>query len=253
MKRIESVKNAKVKEWKKLHTKKEREKTGLFIIEGEHLVEEVLKTSVDVEEIIVREGEQLPSHWDIKDYSVIEVTKEVMSSLSDTERPQGFAAICQQQSHQLTLSKLNKVLLLDAVQDPGNIGTMIRTADSAGFDAVVLGEGTVDCYNSKVLRSTQGSLFHIPVVKGNLNEWIENMCNENVPVYGTALEGGTSYTNVEAQKRFALLLGNEGNGVKKELLQKTTQNLYVPIYGNAESLNVSIAAGILMYHLISSY
>jgi TrmH family RNA methyltransferase len=145
-----------------------------------------------------------------------------------------------------------KLLLIDAVQDPGNIGTMIRTADAAGIDAVILGEGCADLYNPKVVRSTQGSLFHMPVIKGNLSEIIDELKQIGTPVYGTALEGASPFEEVEKSSRFALLVGNEGQGVSKELLEKTTKNLYIPIYGKSESLNVGIAAGILMYHLRKS-
>ena len=123
---------------------------------------------------------------------------------------------------------------------------MIRTADAAGMDAVILGEGCADPYNPKVVRSTQGSLFHIPILKTRLEEFMNTI---SIPIYGTALEGGVPYQQVEPSDEFALLVGNEGQGVSKDLLSKTTKNLYIPIYGKSESLNVAIAAGILMYYL----
>ena len=114
----------------------------------------------------------------------------------------------------------------------------------------MLGEGCVDAYNSKVLRSTQGSIFHLPIVKGNLEEWVDKLKENNVPVYGTALENGVPYGEVTPTGSFALIVGNEGNGVRQEILAKD-QNLYIPIYGGAESLNVAVAAGILTYYLQS--
>ena len=114
---------------------------------------------------------------------------------------------------------------------------------------IILGEGTADLYNPKVLRSAQGSHFHLPIIKGNLSSWIDRLKTEEIPVYGTALENSAAYNTVTSTDSFALILGNEGNGVSPSILDSTDQNLYVPIYGKSESLNVAIAAGILMYHL----
>ncbi|MGX2960811.1 TrmH family RNA methyltransferase [Peribacillus sp. JNUCC 23] len=249
MKYIESVKNQKVKQWKKLLTKKEREQTGTYLIEGFHLVEEALKESDIVREVIVSIEAVIPGKFKLEGTEVTYVTSEVLHAISDTETPQGIAAICDQKKIRFEDLSPKKVLLIDAVQDPGNIGTMIRTADAAGIDAVILGEGCADAYNPKVIRSTQGSIFHMPVLKGNLTEIIGTLKEQNIPVYGTALEKAVSYDQVEKSETFALLVGNEGQGVDKKLLAQTTQNLYIPIFGKSESLNVGIAAGILMYHL----
>lgn len=245
LKYIESVKNPKVKTWKKLLMKKERDKSGKFLVEGFHLVEEALTEQI-VTEVIINQDMELPTQFSVEGVDVYYVRNDVMKAISDTETPQGIAAVCEQQSQHVSASGFDKILLLDAIQDPGNLGTMIRTADAAGMDAVVLGDGCVDVYNPKVVRSTQGSLFHLPILKANLAELIDEL---KIPVYGTALEGGVSFEQVEKADQFALLVGNEGQGVSKELLGKTTKNLYIPLYGKSESLNVGIAAGILMYYL----
>ncbi|CAH0346275.1 RNA methyltransferase [Bacillus sp. CECT 9360] len=249
MKYIESAKNPKVKQWKKLLTKKERDKAGRFLVEGFHLVEEALNEGNLVLEVIVSEDAELPVHFKLEGIEVINAANDVLKAISDTETPQGIAAVCEQRN--VTFEDINpeKVLIIDAVQDPGNIGTMIRTADAAGIDAVILGEGCADPYNPKVIRSTQGSLFHIPVIKGNLDDMIDQLKNRDIPVYGTALENSVPFENVKKAQSYALLVGNEGQGVNIDLLTKTTQNLYIPIYGKSESLNVAIAAGILLYHL----
>ena len=164
MKHITSIKNGQVKEWKKLYTKKERDKSGLFLIEGFHLVEEALKAGL-IQHLILHENTDIPHTWNYEDIPVTVVTNEVMKALSDTETPQGIMAVCQKPKVELSSLKGKKFLLIDSVQDPGNIGTMIRTADAAGIDAVILGEGCADPYNPKVIRSTQGSLFHLPIHK----------------------------------------------------------------------------------------
>ncbi|MER2038390.1 MAG: RNA methyltransferase [Solibacillus sp.] len=252
MKRIESTQNALVKHWKKLVTqRKEREKTGEYIIEGFHLVEEALKHKEQVVQIIVREGVDLPLLWAIDDVEIIQVNDAVAKEIAETENSQGVFAHCKQRSlSEDEMFDWRKVLLVDAVQDPGNIGTMIRTADAAGIDAVVLGKGCVDAFNPKTLRSAQGSHFHIPVVRGDLMEWIENLQLDGVRVYGTSLEESISYKDVQPSNAFALIVGNEGSGISPQLLAKTDQNVIIPILGGAESLNVAVATGILLYTFV---
>lgn len=247
MKYIQSDKNPQVKQWKKLQTRKERDKSGTFLVEGFHLVEEALKQKEYVEEIILNEKTELPPSWDYGAIPVTVVTDEISRQLAETETTQGIFAVCRQR--QQTLESAQTFLLIDSVQDPGNLGTMIRTADAAGIDAVIVGKGSVDTYNPKVLRSAQGSHFHLPVISGDLTEWIDRLNEDDIPVYGTALENGSVFTEADSNEAFALLVGNEGSGVNKELLVKTTQNLYIPIYGKSESLNVAVAAGILLYFL----
>lgn len=173
LKRIESVQNQKVKQWRKLHTKKERDASGTFLIEGMHLVEEAIKNKSDIKELILSEETAIPKHWDLDNLSIIYVTKEIMKAISETETPQGAAAVCIQKDSG-SISTWKKVILIDALQDPGNLGTIIRTADAAGLDGVILGDGTVDPYNSKAVRSSQGSIFHIPVVR---KKWMKPFQN----------------------------------------------------------------------------
>jgi TrmH family RNA methyltransferase len=247
LKYIQSDKNPQVKQWKKLQTRKERDRSGTFLIEGFHLVEEALKQNDHVLEIILSEKTEMPHSWDYGEVPVSVVTEEISRQLADTETTQGIFAVCRQPDQKLEGGKT--FLLIDSVQDPGNLGTMIRTADAAGIDAVIVGKGSVDIYNPKVLRSAQGSHFHLPVLGGELSEWMDRLNGEQIPVYGTALENGAVYTEVSPNESFALLVGNEGSGVNKELLARTTQNLYIPIFGKSESLNVAVAAGILLYYL----
>lgn len=246
MKQILSVKNPQIKEWKKRLTKKDRDKTGTFLVEGFHLVEEAFKADAIID-LIVSEEIDVPS-WDYGEIPVTIVTKEIIKELSDTETPQGILALCRQQTNQDILNTAQTFIAIDQVQDPGNLGTIIRTADAAGLDAVIIGEGTVDIYNPKVVRSGQGSHFHLPIVKMNLPAFIDTLKERNIPVFGTALENGRNYRETKKTESFCLIVGNEGNGVSKEVLSKTDTNLYIPIHGKSESLNVAVAAGILMYY-----
>lgn len=250
MERILSKKNDRVKKWKKLHTKKGRDLSGLYLIEGFHLIAEAMEHNAFIQEFLVSEQVKEILFEKYPQEKVVVISKEIADYLSDTESPQGVFAIVEKESPIVPTSFTKPYLLLDNVQDPGNVGTMIRTADAAGYGGVVLGKGTVDLYNSKVLRSTQGGHFHFPVYEDDLSNWFTAFKSNNFPIYGTELnEDATSYREVKAPEVYGLVMGNEGNGMDKELLKQTTKNLYIPITGQAESLNVAVAAGILMFSL----
>ncbi|MFS0787440.1 RNA methyltransferase [Shouchella sp. 1P09AA] len=245
MKTIESTKNERIKAWKKLHTKKGREQSGLFLIEGEHLVEEAIAANVDIDAIITtREEWRMSFSGD-----VFYVTPVVMKELSQTESSQGMIAVCKKKNWKQPDSFSGTYVLLDRLQDPGNVGTIIRTALAMNATAVVCGKGTVDLYNDKVIRSTQGALFHLPVYHGDLHQWIDACKDVNTPVIGTALTNAKPLDKNVTYESFALLVGNEGEGVQPSLLEKTTENVYIPIQERAESLNVGIATGILLFSL----
>ncbi|KMK74589.1 TrmH family RNA methyltransferase [Alkalihalobacillus pseudalcaliphilus] len=249
MKRIESAKNPQIKQWKKLQTKKGREQTGLFIIEGAHLVEEAAKAQMKFEALLITDESQLDKRWNMDKRHVYIVNGTVIKELSETDSPQGLVAIVQMRALSQNIAARGQWLLIDRVQDPGNIGTMIRTAEACGLTGVILGQGSVDLYNGKVIRATQGAAFHIPVIKADLLQVIDEFQANNIPVFGTAFEDATSFRDIEEQAQFALVVGNEGQGVAKDILSKCKQNLYIPIIGQAESLNVAVASGILMYAL----
>lgn len=252
MKEILSTKNGLIKERKKLHKRKYREQEGKYLLEGFHLVEEAVKYGANVEEIFIdARGQKEWGTWVTEQVSTTYfVSDEVMKQLSDLPTPQGMVAVVQKEPA-TEISYQGKWLLLDNVQDPGNVGTMIRTADAAGFTGVLLGKGTADIYSTKVLRSMQGSQFHLPVIACDLLEVVPKFQENHIPVYGTELNvDAVQFNQVEKTAHVALILGNEGQGVATELLQMTTKNLYIPIYGQAESLNVGVAAGVLMYAFV---
>ncbi|MGX7417518.1 TrmH family RNA methyltransferase [Carnobacterium gallinarum] len=251
METILSTKNDRVKQWKKLQTKKGREKSGTYLIEGYHLLDEALKNQATLLAVIISEENQSNKLLLNEDIPQFMISTEIAKQLSETETSQGIFAVIKMVS--LTKENLDLTkpyLFLDNVQDPGNVGTMIRTADAAGFGGIVLGKGSVDLYNSKVLRSMQGSHFHLPIFQEDLTDWFALFKEHQIPVYGTELnEAAASYQTISPMDRFALVMGNEGNGMSESLLKATTKNLYIPIAGQAESLNVAVAAGILMFSL----
>ncbi|WP_431804636.1 TrmH family RNA methyltransferase [Halobacillus andaensis] len=241
---ITSLTNNKVKEWKKLQKRKYRDRNGLFIVEGNHLVEEAFKSDWNVEELIIREDVDFSLDRDIP---VTSVSTKVFKEIAETETPQGIAAVVK--FKEFTYKPLTHTLLIDSVQDPGNLGTLIRTADAAGFNQVIVGKGSVDIFNEKVLRATQGSIFHLPVIQEDLEKVIPDLKDNGITVYAAALENSLPYKQHDPAETSALIVGNEGQGIRSEVLDMASHKISIPIYGNAESLNVAIAAAILMYHL----
>lgn len=242
---ITSIQNAQVKNWAKLKMKKFRLKTGCFLVEGEHLVTEVHNSDWKIHELIVQEGTNAPNF--VGEYPSTIVADNVFQHITDTKTPQGIAAIVEVKEPKWL--DFNLVLLIDSIQDPGNLGTMIRTADAVGFDAVVLGDHSVDVYNSKVLRSTQGSLFHVPVFQETLTAKIPILQKDGFTIWGTSLDNALPYKESTVTNKMGLLVGNEGNGVDQSLIDLADYSVKIPIHGQAESLNVSVAAGIIMYHI----
>lgn len=254
MEKITSTKNVKVKHWKKLHSSKGRKESGQYILEGEHLYQEAKKAGVLLQEIIITQNfldKQSSTDLNNSSQSVFIVTDEIMKIISLTQTSQGILCILKMNEDTLPEEINGKLILLDGVQDPGNAGTIVRTADAAGYAGVVFGLGSVDPYNDKVVRSMQGSHFHIPLYRGDLSEVVDQYVERDIPVYGTALdERAQDFRTISESSSLALIFGNEGNGISENILAKTTQNLYIPILGEAESLNVAIAAGILIYHFL---
>ncbi|EQC2288639.1 TrmH family RNA methyltransferase, partial [Listeria monocytogenes] len=217
---------------------------------GFHLVEEALRQDGLVLELLVSNGVSVPEEWLKGDYDVFEISTEISHLISETMTEQGVFAVVATSEPDMMLLYGKKLLLVDAVQDPGNVGTLIRTADAAGYDCVVLGKGSADLYNPKVIRSTQGSHFHIPVIQADLFDWIANLEEEGVPVIGAVLDDqAKSLNDMTKRDTLALMVGNEGNGISPELQDRLSEKVYIPIYGDSESLNVAVAAGILLYGL----
>ncbi|UOQ47190.1 RNA methyltransferase [Gracilibacillus caseinilyticus] len=240
---LTSVKNEKVKSWRKLKKKKERDSEGKFLIEGYHLIEEAMKSEWNIEEIIYQTGSDVEGGW--KHFPLHEVTDNVMMAITETKNPQGVLAVIHKKEG--SNANISRALLIDRVQDPGNVGTMIRTADAAGFDTVILGEGTADLYNDKVIRATQGSLFHMEIYQANLNDTMNELKQHGITVWSTGLSNADYYHDLAIPDKLAIIVGNEGEGVAAEIMAQADQNVKIPIYGKAESLNVSIAAAVLMY------
>ncbi|MBO5414168.1 MAG: RNA methyltransferase [Bacilli bacterium] len=237
---ITSLTNQEVKYLDKLKQRKYRELEKKFLVEGEHLVEEAIKKSV-LDKIIVLEN----SNFNF-DYPKVEVTEEVMKKISSLDTPPNIIGLC----NMLQEDEIgSKVLILDTIQDPGNLGTIIRSAVAFNVDTIILSENTVDLYNPKVIRSTQGMIFHINIVRRNLIEEINNLKTRNIPIYTTNVESGEDIKNVKDISKYALIVGNEGNGVRNDIATLADHNIYISMNSKVESLNVGVATSILLYEL----
>lgn len=207
-----------------------------------------------ISEILVTQDFKHRNELEVPDnVEVIEISDNVAKHLSETPSPQGIFAVVNlpENAEEKPKKATGAWLFLDGVQDPGNIGTMVRTADACGFSGVVFGEGCADMFQPKVVRAMQGSQFHLKLCSGNLIEWAKEFKQRKLPVFGSELnDQARSYDQVGRHSDFALVMGNEGNGMSEKLLKETSLNLYIPIKGHAESLNVAVAAGILMFGLM---
>lgn len=241
---IESSHNPNVKRWMKLKQKKYRSQLGQFIVEGEHLVLEALKANV-IKEVIARDNVKLPLFIEESGCIVYRLKEPLFAQIASTQTPQPIMAVCEMRPK--SMLKMKRILLLDRVQDPGNLGTLLRSAVAFGFDGAILGEGCVDVYNEKVIRSTQGAIFTLAIESHDLSTYIPYLLEQGISVFGTSLENGYPLAQIEEVPQMAFILGNEGSGVLKELLSLTNQNIFIEMSENIESLNVSIAGSIIMY------
>lgn len=229
---IESVNNEKIKKYAKLNEKKYRDLEGLFIVEGSHLIEEAIKKGVLVEAFSI-------------DGSIgTMVSESVMRKLSSLKTVPNELGIVKKIDN---FKIQGNILVLDGIQDPGNLGTIIRSAVAFDIDTIVASNDTVDLYNPKTIRSSEGMIFNINYVVGDLNEILSSL--DNYVIYTTNVFDGESVDTVNKGENYAIIMGNEGNGVKDSISKFANKRLYIPISSKCESLNVAIATSIILYEL----
>jgi len=240
---ITSLENDRIKNYIKLKDKKYRKKTNTFIVEGLHLVLEAYKSGMLVE-LIIEKDEVLPL-----DVPVIYVTNEIINKISSLDTPSNIMGLCK--INEDTTIKGTKILMLDGIQDPGNLGTIIRSSVAFNVDTIILGENTVDLYNPKVIRATQGMVFHTNIINKNLKSSIGELKSKEIPIYGTKVEYGEDVRKLPSKdkKAYGLVVGNEGNGVSDEILELCDKYIYIDMNDKVESLNVGVATSIVLYEL----
>lgn len=252
---IESKDNNLFKETKKLKERKNRNKNNKYIIEGFRLVEEAFKANLTIEYLIVTKEDNEKMDTYIGKYlnsntKIYLMSDGLFKELISTEQPQGILAVANMKDNILK-DDGSFYLLCDKVQDPGNLGTIIRTAHAAGIDGIILTKGTVDIYNDKTVRATMGSLFYLPVVYDDDNlSLIKDLKEKDFKIVVTSLETDKDFYEEDLKGKVVLTVGNEGNGVSDEVYELADTKVKIPMPGNAESLNVAVASSIIMYEKV---
>ena len=242
---ITSKANSVVKNAKKLHQKKYRK--SAYLIEGWHLFEEAVQAGVTIEKIFALESyrDQLAAFP-----QTVWVSEDILLDLADSQTPQGIVAVVQKEEVEQVDLNQGKFLFLEDVQDPGNVGTIIRTADAAGFTGVIVSDKSADIYSLKTLRSMQGSHFHLPIYRMSSQRLLEGAKEADIPVLATTLsKDSVDYRELPPIENFVLVMGNEGQGISPLMAESADQLVHICMKGQAESLNVAVAAGILIFHL----
>lgn len=249
IKKITSAQNEYIKKLSKLNSKKYREESGLFLAEGEHLAEMVYASSYEVESILMTE-EYYVKNPDKFSGEIILVPESIMAKIADAKTPQGVLAVVKMPEEVKGLT-CGRYIYCDNLQDPGNVGTVIRTADAFSFSGVILSRGSADVYSPKVIRSSQGSIFNIDVVTDKDTDFLIE-AKKNFKITSTALYGDcVTVKEMKVSDNQIFVIGNEGSGVSKEILDMSDEIVYIPMTGKAESLNAAVAASILMYEVTS--
>jgi TrmH family RNA methyltransferase len=233
---INSLNNFRVLQWYKLKDKKHRNAQKLFIAEGYHSVCEAFKTGF-LKEVITTEKE---SRFDV---ATFQVTGDVMAKLSSLATPTKILGICHQKE---SAAYKGNLLLIDQIHHPGNLGTIIRSAVAFNVDTVVL-DNSVDAYNQKVIQSARGMYFHINIIKRPLKEFMAELAEQNYQLIGTDVKGGVSPDSIKVNSRRAVLIGNESEGLSGGLLDLCDIKARIDMSGRCDSLNVGVAAGIILY------
>lgn len=261
---ITSKDNETIKHIKKLNEKKHRDEKQKYIIEGIKIVEEALQERAEIEKIIIckesLEANEIPETLiqKIEKYKseyecnceCIYVTEKIFKTLTQVTNPQGIIAIIKKKNTTKIDYSEDIIVILDDVQDPGNVGTILRTVDSIGLKQIIVSKGTADVYNPKVVRSTMGAIFRVNVIeKENIKKAIEEMQQNQYKLVVTSLQTENQIYNIDYNKKI-IVMGNEANGVKKDIQDMADEKVKIPMLGKTESLNVSIATGIILYEYV---
>ena len=255
---ITSKDNEQIKHIKKLKEKKYREEYNEFIIEGIKMIEEAINENVKIKSIIIcddcKSQGAIPNElmYEIAKLNCIYVAEKVFNTITDVINPQGIMAIVEKPNLDEIDYNESNFLLLDNIQDPGNLGTILRTADSLDIKQIIVSKGTTDAYNLKVVRSTMGAIFRVKIIEvQNLSKTIKEMKKHKIKVYATDLQTNKSIYDVDYEKS-AIVIGNEANGVSNEVLEEASQRIKIPMLGKTESLNAAVATSIILYEIFRS-
>lgn len=248
---IESKSNSLFKDLKKLKDKKKyRDEKKQYIVEGFRFVKEAIKSNTSLEYVIFTEDfcekeKEFIDSLEKLNIKLVIMAKVLLNEICDTENPQGIIAVVEFKNSVLNLG--NMIILVDKVQDPGNMGTIIRTAHAVGASSIIITKGTVDIYNDKVLRSSMGSIFYIPVIEDYNLDLIKDLKSKEYKLLVSSLQGENNFFEENLKGKVIIAVGNEGNGVSDEVYEISDIKVKIPMPGNSESLNVAIATSVMMY------
>ncbi|AJA47749.1 RNA methyltransferase, TrmH family [Clostridium pasteurianum DSM 525 = ATCC 6013] len=252
---IKSKDNTIIKDIKKLQEKKYRNIYNRFIVEGFRFVSEALESNFNVIYVIISESieekfEKIGLNQKIKGSTkIIKVSESILKSICSTDNPQGIAAVVSNREINVDYDE-GFYILADRVQDPGNMGTIIRTANAAGAKGIIVTKGSVDIYNSKTLRSTMGSIFKIPIIIDEDLVHIKEFKEQGFKIVVSSLDTKNNFYDIDLTGKIIIAVGNEGSGISEEIYGISDVRVKIPMPGNTESLNVGIAAGIMMFEAV---
>ena len=260
MQKITSKDNEFIKHVKKLKDKKFRDLNNEFVIEGIKLIKEAIQENADIKHIIIcedcKETESISKEltYTIAKYDCVYVSKPVFSSITEVTNPQGILAVVGKNAETSNNAEIDFsqdiIVALDDLQDPGNLGTILRTVDSIGLTQILVSKGTADCYNPKVVRSTMGAIFRVKIIEcDNLLDTLKQVKKHHFKVMVTSLQTDNSIYDIDYNKK-VIVVGNEANGVRQEIQDFADEKVKIPMLGKTESLNASVATGIVLYEYV---
>lgn len=254
---ITSKENELIKNIRKLKEKKYRDFNNEFIVEGIKMIREAIKEKAVIKKIIICEenandgGIDYKLLYEIAKYECVYVSKKIFELISNVQNPQGILGVIQKKNQEKGIDYKEEIItVLDGIQDPGNLGTILRTIDSVGLKQVIVSKETADAFNPKVVRSTMGAIFRVNIIESdNLLETLKELKKHKYKIMATSLETDHTIYDVNYLKK-AIVIGNEANGVSKEILEFADEKIKIPMFGKTESLNASVATAIILYEYV---
>lgn len=254
---ISSKDNELIKHIKKLKEKKYRDLNNEYIIEGTKLIKEAIEENANIKQIVICDNCQntdiIPKElmYEIAKYECIYVTEKIFKNISDVNTPQGILAIIEKNNKETQIDYSQDIIVvLDDIQDPGNLGTILRTVDSIGLTQIIVSKGTADCYNPKVVRSTMGAIFRVKIIESeDLEKTLKEMKKHKFKITVSSLQTKNTIYDINYDKK-VIVIGNEANGVEQKIQNIADEKIKIPMLGKTESLNASVATGIILYEYV---
>ena len=257
MQTISSKDNEFIKHIKKLKDKKYRDIAQEYVIEGIKLIREAIEEKVELKQIFICDNclntDIIPKElmYEIAKYECVYVTENIFKTISDVNTPQGILAIIERNTTEMKIDYSQDIIVaLDDIQDPGNLGTILRTVDSIGLNQIIVSKGTADCYNPKVIRSTMGAIFRVNIIESeDLEATLKEIQKQNFKIVVTSLQTKNSIYDIKYSKK-VIVIGNEANGVEQKIQKMADKKIKIPMLGKTESLNASVATGVVLYEYV---